>query len=93
MPKKNSVEVTLPHIKPTVMLPNGLALTLQLIIDAGEQGINNLQLHEEVPMSGRGNVSLLRKYGAIIQTDRKVAHDSRGNPHKATAYYTYRGWN
>ena len=90
--RKTSIEVSLPHLKPIVMLPPGPAETLRLIIAAGAKGINSLELLEAGIYSTSKNVSTLRKLGGCIHTERKTAQDRHGHSHSAIAFYTYRGW-
>lgn len=92
MSKRKSVEITLPNMRPTVELPQGLAETLQPIITAGPQGVSSISLLEAGTISARNNIAMLRKLGARIETERYSAVDRHGQSHPGTAHYFYKGW-
>jgi hypothetical protein len=92
MPNSKLVEVALPNLKPTVLLPLGLAKTLEHIIALGPQGVASIELIEAGLISAKNNVVRLRKLGARIHTSRTFAEDQHGNRHPSVAYYSYEGW-
>ena len=94
MPKPKKITVELPNMTRSVELSPSLALTLQLIIFWSDRGgVNTFQLIEAGLLSVSNSVSLLRKAGAIINTELKTVEnnfDFIGN--KGVTHYTYKGW-
>jgi hypothetical protein len=73
------------------VLPHRLALTLALIINSGKGGISSLELINCGLQSVLNHVSVLRKKGAIIETQRRTAVDRNGYWHKGIAHYVFIG--
>ncbi len=94
MPKPKKITVELPNMTHSVELSPSLALTLQLMIFWSDRGgISTFQLLEAGVLSVRDSVCLLRKAGAIINTDLKDVENAFSlSSHKGVAHYTYKGW-
>lgn len=84
--------VYLPNTTPSVDLPGLLAVTLELTINARDKGINTLELQQAGLIDPANCISRLKKYGAIIFTERKPAINISGVEHKSIAHYIYCGW-
>jgi hypothetical protein len=92
MPKKTRVIIHLPNPKPTVELSPTLADSLRQIIASGAAGVSSLELLEAGLISAHNNVSKLRKYGAIIHSERRFVPNWRGKDRHGIAHYIYKGW-
>lgn len=90
--RKGQVTVELPNLHPSHTLPKHAARVLRQMIDAGQSGVNTLQLHESGCLNTARSLARLRTEGAIIHKYIADAVDSEGELHHRVAHYIYKGW-
>lgn len=92
MHKRQYITVNLPHLQPSITLPEYLATPLELVINAGTEGINTIELQAAGCIASSSMISRLRARGALISSNRKDAVDTNNRLRKGIAHYTYDGW-
>jgi hypothetical protein len=92
MPKHEYITVDLPNLKPKVELSPTLADLLRLTLASGAAGISSPGLLEAGFISAHNTVSELRKYAAIIHSERRSVPVWRGRYRHEIAHYFNKGW-
>jgi len=91
MPTSHSPQPLTTEIPYDTLSP-ALRKTLQLIADAGPNGINTLELLQAGCLACANHVYTLRERGAAIRTKKENATDAHGNVHPRVARYILDGW-
>ena len=79
--------LTLPAFERGVMYPPALSGFLQVLLNHRARGITTIELHQMGHVSVANYVSLLKKNGWLITTERTEVTDTNGKQRKGIALY------